>query len=124
MLLNRFTIWCQLAQMILRVDKCSTFGIRKQLTKSIQYLPKLFINNCLVSRVELGKSFRYLGRYFDFNTLSSTEPYEFLVKLRNITWEINYAIVSQNALGMMGRRKLRKALPYKVSKMASNLYRH
>jgi hypothetical protein len=29
---------------------------------------------------------------------------EFLVKLRNITWETNYVIVSQNALGMMGRR--------------------
>ena len=28
MLLNRFTIWCQWAQMIIRVDKCSTFGIR------------------------------------------------------------------------------------------------
>ena len=33
--------------------------------------------------------------------LSSAEPYEFLVKLRNITWETNYVIVSQNALGMM-----------------------
>jgi hypothetical protein len=42
-------------------------------------------------------------------SLSSAEPYEFLVKLRNITWETNYVIVSQNALGMMGRRKLRKA---------------
>ena len=40
-------------------------------------------------------------------SLSSAEPYEFLVKLRNITWETNYVIVSQNALGMMGRRKLR-----------------
>ena len=28
-------------------------------------------------------------------------------KIRNITWETNYLIVSQNALGMMGRRKLR-----------------
>ena len=37
--------------------------------------------------------------------LSSAELYEFLVKLRNITWETNYVIVSQNALGMMGRRK-------------------
>jgi hypothetical protein len=33
-------------------------------------------------------------------TLSSAEPYEFLVKLRNITWEANYVIVSQNALGI------------------------
>jgi hypothetical protein len=35
-----------------------------------------------------------------------TPYYEFLVKFRNITWETNYVIVSQNALGMIGRRKL------------------
>ena len=35
----------------------------------------------------------------DLEPLSSAEPYEFLVKLRNITWETNYVIVSQNALG-------------------------
>ena len=56
-LLNRFTIWCRWSDMIIRVDKCSTFGIKKQLTKSIQYLPKRFVNNCLVPRVEIGESF-------------------------------------------------------------------
>ena len=34
-----------------------------------------------------------------FIPLSSAEPYEFLVKLRNITCETNYVIVSQNTLG-------------------------
>ena len=48
----------------IRVDKCSTFGIKKELTKSIQYLPKQFVNNCLVPCVDTGKSFRYLGGYF------------------------------------------------------------
>ena len=32
-LLNRFSIWCQWSNMIIRVDKCSTFGIKKALTK-------------------------------------------------------------------------------------------
>ncbi|CAB4031316.1 Hypothetical predicted protein [Paramuricea clavata] len=32
-LLNRFAIWCQWSNMIIRVDKCSTFGIKKALTK-------------------------------------------------------------------------------------------
>jgi hypothetical protein len=27
MLLNRFTVWCQWAHMIIRVDKCSTFAL-------------------------------------------------------------------------------------------------
>ena len=53
--------------MIIRVDKCSTFGIRKTLTQSIQYLPKLLINNKLIPTTEIGESFRYLGKYFDFD---------------------------------------------------------
>ena len=66
-LLNRFSVWCQWANMIIRVDKCSSFGIKKHLSKSIQYQPKLFVNNQLIPRIEIGKSFCYLGRYFDFN---------------------------------------------------------
>ena len=67
LLLNRFSFWCQWANMKIPVDKCSTFGIQKHSTKSIQYKPKLLINNKLVPRIEIGESFRYLGRYFDFN---------------------------------------------------------
>ena len=53
--------------MIIRVDKCSTFGIRKAITKSVQYLPKLLINNQLIPTINIGESFQYLGRFFDFN---------------------------------------------------------
>ncbi len=35
LLLNRFTVWCQWANMIICVDKYSTFGIRKESTKSV-----------------------------------------------------------------------------------------
>ena len=66
-LLNRFSIWCQWSNMIIRVDKCCTFGIKKALTKSIQYLPKLLINNQLIPTTRLGENFHYLGRYFNFN---------------------------------------------------------
>ena len=89
LLLNRFTLWCQWAHMIIRVDKCSTFGIKKDLTKSIQYLPKLFINNCLVPRVDIGKSFRYLGRYFDFNMTDEDHKSEIYETLANILKEID-----------------------------------
>ena len=53
--------------MIARVDKCSTFGIKKSSTSSIQYLPKLLMNQVVVPTVEIGKSFEYLGRYFNFS---------------------------------------------------------
>ena len=66
-LLNRFSVWPHWANMIIRVDKCSTFVIRKHASRSVQYQPKLFINHLLVPGIEIGESFRYLGRYFDFN---------------------------------------------------------
>ena len=44
MLLNRFTIWCQWAGIIIRVDKCCTSGIKKVSSTSAQIQPKLFIN--------------------------------------------------------------------------------
>ena len=66
-LLNHFTLWCNWAGMKIRVDKCVTFGIKKSATSSVQFLPKLTLNNSLVPTVEINKSFKYLGRYFNFN---------------------------------------------------------
>ena len=68
-LLNHFTRWCTWANMIIRVDKCSTVGIRKSSTASTQYLPKLLINQYPVPTVAVGNSFKYLGRYFNFSIL-------------------------------------------------------
>ena len=66
-LLNHFSRWCTWAGMIIRVDKCSSFGIKKASTSSIQFLPKPAINNVFVPPIDSGKSFRYLGRYFNFS---------------------------------------------------------
>ena len=67
-LLNRFSLWRQWSNiMIIRVDKCSTFGIKKAISKSVQYLPKLIINNKMIPTTKIGEPFQYLGRYFDFN---------------------------------------------------------
>ena len=55
------------ANMIIRVDKCSTFGIKKPSTSSVQYLPKLILNHDMITTVEIGKSFKYLGQYFNFS---------------------------------------------------------
>ena len=66
LLLNCFTKWCQWAKMIIRVDKCVTFGIKKFSSRSLQFQPKLFINTELLPVVNSGESFRYLGRYFNF----------------------------------------------------------
>ena len=79
-LLNRFTVWCQWSDMIIRVDKCSTFGIKKAISKSVQYLPKLLINNRLIPTVKIGESFEYLGRYFDRGAFHSENLVHFAKK--------------------------------------------
>ena len=88
-LLNRFSIWCQWSNMIVRVDKCSTFGIRKSLTKSIQYLPKLLINNELIPATKIGESFRYLGKYFDFSMSEKEHNQELITLMDDIMSEID-----------------------------------
>ena len=65
-LLYHFIRWCTWANMIIRVDKCSTFGIRKSSTASIQYIPKMLINQAPVPTFDIGNSFKYLGCNFNF----------------------------------------------------------
>ena len=88
-LLNRFSVWCQWANMIIRVDKCSTFSIKKHSSKSIQYQPKLFINHLLVPRIEIGESFRYLGLYFNFNMSDEEHQSEIFDLFNNIVSKID-----------------------------------
>ena len=66
LLMNCFTKWCTWSDMIIRVDKCVTFGIKKYSSRSLQCEPKLLINNEIVSTVKSGDSIKYLGRSFDF----------------------------------------------------------
>ncbi len=110
-LLNRFTVWCRWSDMIIRVDKCSTFGIKKQLTRSIQYLPKLFVNNCLIPRVEIGESFRYLGRYFNFKMSDDDHKSEVLDSLTDLLNEID-------DLPLHPKNKIRLYSQYALSKIS------
>ena len=56
-LLNRFSVWCQWSNMFIRVEKCSTFGIKKSATKSIQFLQKLLIDGVLIPTIKLANPF-------------------------------------------------------------------
>ena len=108
-LLNRFTIWCQWSNMIIRVDKCSTFAIKKALTKSIQYLPKLLINNCPVPTVKIGESFKYLGRFFDFNMSNEEHKLELISLVNELMSDIDLApLHPKNKLLLYSRYVLSK----------------
>ena len=89
-LLNRFTIWCQWSNMIIRVDKCSPFGIKKVLTKSVQYLPKLLINNGLIPTIKMGESFKYLGRFFDFDMSDQEHKSELMSLIDELMSDIDH----------------------------------
>ena len=75
--------------MIIRVDKCSTFGNKKSATSSIQYLPKLFINQAVIPSVEIGKSFKYLGRYFNFSMNNIDHKTEVLTLISDLMSNID-----------------------------------
>ena len=66
-LLNAFSHCCTWADMIIRVDKCHSFGMKKVGSSSRQYKPKLYINNELIPVIEINESFKYLGRHFDYS---------------------------------------------------------
>ena len=78
-LLNAFSRWCTWAEMIVRVDKCHAFGMKKSKTLSKQYKPKLYISNKLIPPVEIGSAFTYLGRHFD-HSMSDQKHMEKLIK--------------------------------------------
>ena len=75
--------------MIIRVDKCSTFGIKKAMTKSVQYLPKLLINNQLIPAINIGESFQYLGRYFDFDMSNNNHKAELTTLVNDLMTDID-----------------------------------
>ena len=73
--------------MIVRVDKCHSFGLCKKGTMTVQYLPKLYINNILIPPVKVDEQFTYLGRHFDFKMTDSTHK-ENLLNVINDQFEI------------------------------------
>ena len=81
-LLNVFTRWCSWADVIIRVDKCHSFGLRKSGTSSKQFQPKLFVNNELIPAVRQDKYFSYLGRHFDYRMSNNQHKEDLLKDLR------------------------------------------
>ena len=78
LLLNCFSHWCQWACMVIRVDKCITFGSKKFSTSSLQFQPKLVINSKIMPPVRNGESVQYLGRFFNFD-MDNKDHKEFLI---------------------------------------------
>ena len=67
LLLNLFTKWCEWANLTVRVQKCKSFGIKKNGTLSTQFKPCLRVNKELIPPVKMGDNFIYLGKSFSFD---------------------------------------------------------
>ena len=81
-LLNVFTRWCNWPGMTIRVDKCKTFGINKTVTRSVQFKPKLFLVREQLPTVDMDKSFKYLGRWYNFE-MDNAEHKANIIQLTN-----------------------------------------
>ena len=121
--------------MIIRVDKCSNFGIKKAVTKSIQYLPKLFINNSVIPTTKLGETFCYLGRYFDFSMSNNKHKSELItlindlmsdIDLSKLSWHLTVAPLSKvliiENIDSVVIQYIRKWLDVPVSGTLSNVF--
>ena len=89
LLLNVFSRWCLWADMVIRVDKCHSFGIKKKGTMSIQYKPKLYLNNLLIKAIEIDDYFTYLGRHFDFKMTNNQHKKELIETVNELLATIN-----------------------------------
>ena len=100
--------------MIMRVDKCHSFGIKKVNSIAKQIQPKLYLNNEYVKPVKTGESLLYLGRYFDFE-MSSNDHKTFL------TSELNKLLEAIDKLPLHPKNKLLIYQRYILSKLSWHL---
>ena len=110
LLLNVVTKWCNWAALIIRADKCTTFGIKKNGSCACQFRPYMIINNEMIRPVEIGESFIYLGKSFSFDM--STEH----VKNELIT-DFNKYISILNQLPLHPKNKLQVISKFIYSKI-------
>ena len=110
--LNCFIKWCQWADMIIRVDKCVSFGIKKFSSRCLQFQPKLFINIKLLPVVKNGESFKYLGRYFNFEINNDKHK---------IHLESNRMLKQIDSLRILPKNKLLFYHRYVLSKLSWHL---
>ena len=76
--------WCNWANMLIRIDKCVTFGMAKIKGVHKQIDPKIYINSSAIPSITTGNSFKYLGKIFTY-TLDNSEIKELLVtKVKHI----------------------------------------
>ena len=89
LLLNLFTKWVNWADLIIRIDKCHTFGMKKLSSKSMQYEPYLRLSNQRVPPVTISEGFVYLGKQFNFQMNNEEIKKDIVNNLENYITKID-----------------------------------
>ena len=110
-LLSAFARWCGWAEMIIRVDKCHTFGMKKFISVCKQYKPKLYVGKEMIPPVEIGESFTYLGRHFNYAMDDQTHKDEITNKFGDLMKTIN-------ELPLHPRNKVKLYMSYVLAKLS------
>ena len=75
--------------MTIHVDKCKTFGIKNTVTRSVHFKPKLFIVRKQVPTVDMDKSFKYLGRWYNFEMDNAEHKANIIQLINDILMKID-----------------------------------
>ena len=117
LLLNCFSRWCQWANIVI-VDKCVTFGSKKSLLalppRSLQFQPKLLIISEVVPPLKKDESFKYLGRFFNFD-MDNKDHKDFLIS------NLHTLLKKINTFNIHPRNKLLTFDRYVLSKISWHL---
>ena len=89
-LLNVFSAWCKWADMLIRIDKCSCFGMRKENGLYSQYLPSVFIDGKAIPTIDLNDDFIYLGKRYNATMSKETAKTETIEKLKTLLGKITH----------------------------------
>ena len=80
LLCNVFSKWTTWADLIIRIDKCHTFGMKKRSRASVQCQPITIVNGERIPPLIVGESFVYLGKQFHFGMNIDNIKEELLAK--------------------------------------------
>ena len=80
LLCNVFSKWTTWADLIIRIDQCHTFGMKKRSTASVQYQPIIILNGERIPPLMDGELFVYLGKQFNFGMKIDNIKEELLAK--------------------------------------------
>ena len=115
--LNIFSAWCKWAQMEIRLDKCSCYGMRKENDAYDQYNPQIFIDNQPIPVIQHHESFTYLGKYFNFGMNGDKIKEELKLKLKTLL-----TLVTNLQLKPQSKIKLVKFAVYPKLNFALKMY--